>query len=198
MSWLLSHHRHSDAAPSLHQDDLLQELKAVFAADSALQPLLPILTLAEPGQPGTLDFFNLLNLLIKFIRSDDDLHDTYKKNLPDELHELAIAYASTSNDRSNEFARPKGLFDLQPSPMFAALKARFTEKKQLHAEVLEADGKPMWHIPGLAFSNWGNSVKNKPSDSFVARTVVGVQNLVKWAKEQGKTVRLAGYRHTWT
>jgi hypothetical protein len=67
-------------------------------------------------------------------------------------------------------------------PLFVKFKKMFAEHKRPHSGVVEGDGKPMWHIPGLAFKNWGHTVSNNPSDSFVARTVVGVQNLVKWAK----------------
>ena len=188
----------SNAAPSLYQNDLLQEFKAVCAADFALQPLLSILTLAEHGQPGSLDRFNLLNLLIKFVRGDHQLHDTFTKGMPDEMHQFANAHASLSNDRSNNLAKPLGQFDLPPSSPFAKLTSFFAEHKQPHHDVVEVDGKPMWHVPGLAFKNWGLTVSNNPSDSFFARTVVGVQNLVKWAKKQGKSVRLAGYCHTWS
>jgi hypothetical protein len=114
------------------------------------------------------------------------------------MHQFAIAHASPSNNRSNNLVKPIGEFDLPTSHLCAKLKAFFAAQKRPHSAVLEADGKPMWYIPGLAFSNWGLTVKNNPSESFVARTVVGVQNLVKWAKKQGKTVRLAGYRHTWS
>ena len=79
---------------TLYQDDLLQELKAACAADSALQPLLSILILAEPNQPGTLDRFNPINLLIKFVWSDHHPHSTFTKNIPTEAHKVAIAHAS--------------------------------------------------------------------------------------------------------
>lgn len=184
-------------APSLTNNDLLQQLKAVCAEDSALQPLLPILTLAEPGQPGILDSFNLINLLIKFVRTDHSLRSTFKHSVPEEINKIASAHADPSNDRSNKLAKPVGQFDLLPSSLFAKFKIMFEEQKQPHPAVFEADGRPMWHIPGLTFRNWGLTVSNSPADSFVARTVVGVQNLIKWAKTQGKTVRLAGYRHTW-
>ncbi|CAE6418865.1 unnamed protein product [Rhizoctonia solani] len=66
-------------------------------------------------------------------------------------------------------------------------------------EVKEADGKPMRRLsPNTKFENWGKTVENNPSDTFVARTETGLCNLVKWAKQQGKKVRVAGYRHTWT
>src|SRR6266545_2878048 len=129
----------SSSAPSNgSHNDLLQELKAVCAADSALQPLLPILILAEQGQPGTLDRFNLLNLLIKFIRSDHDLHETFKKSVPAEVLKVAIAHASPSNDRSNNLTKPIANFDLPPSPLFAKLKLMFAEHQRPHSAVLEA------------------------------------------------------------
>lgn len=51
---------------------------------------------------------------------------------------------------------------------------------------------------GTEFENWGLTIKNTPSLTFVPTTVLGVQNLVKLAKENGKRIRAAGYRHTWT
>src|SRR5258707_15395482 len=69
----------SNVPSSLYQNDLLQEFKTLCANDSALQPLLSLLTLAESGQPGTLDSFNLINSLIKFVRTDDNLHETFTK-----------------------------------------------------------------------------------------------------------------------
>ncbi|KAF8457336.1 hypothetical protein BDZ91DRAFT_838151 [Kalaharituber pfeilii] len=48
-----------------------------------------------------------------------------------------------------------------------------------------------------AFSNWGLTVSNTPSYTFVPTTVLGLSNLVKWAKKSGKRVRGGGYRHTW-
>ncbi|KAF8594751.1 hypothetical protein BDV93DRAFT_577501 [Ceratobasidium sp. AG-I] len=54
----------------------------------------------------------------------------------------------------------------------------------------------MQWISKLEFKNWGHTVTNTPSDTFVARTEAGLSNLVKWASEEKKKVRVAGYRHT--
>lgn len=51
---------------------------------------------------------------------------------------------------------------------------------------------------GVGFENWGESVNNKPKYTFVPSTVLGLQNLVKFAKEKGLRVRCAGYRHSWS
>ena len=41
-------------------------------------------------------------------------------------------------------------------------------------------------------------MKNKPKYTCVPTTVLGVQNLIKWAKVNDKRVRCAGYRHSWS
>ena len=50
----------------------------------------------------------------------------------------------------------------------------------------------------LPFENWGQSIKNKPLYTFVPTTVVGIQNLVRYAKANGLRVRCGGYRHSWS
>lgn len=48
------------------------------------------------------------------------------------------------------------------------------------------------------FSNWGGTVHNKPRYTFLPTTVLGVQNLVRYAAANGLRVRCAGYRHSWS
>lgn len=48
------------------------------------------------------------------------------------------------------------------------------------------------------FHNWANSVENTPRYTFVPTTVLGLSNLVKWAKVEGYRVRCSGYRHSWS
>ncbi|KAM3086661.1 hypothetical protein ACMFMG_000787 [Clarireedia jacksonii] len=48
------------------------------------------------------------------------------------------------------------------------------------------------------FQNWGESVKNTPQWTFVPTTILGLSNLVKWAKKEGFRVRCSGYRHSWS
>lgn len=48
------------------------------------------------------------------------------------------------------------------------------------------------------FHNWGLTVQNTPALTFVPTTVHGLEQVVSWAKANGKRVRAAGYRHTWT
>jgi FAD/FMN-containing dehydrogenase len=44
----------------------------------------------------------------------------------------------------------------------------------------------------------GQSVESTPSLTFVPTKVLGLQNLVKYAIENKKRVRCAGYRHSWS
>jgi hypothetical protein len=67
-----------------------------------------------------------------------------------------------------------------------------------HPELREGDGRPMQCVGDHAFENWGRTVRNKPALTVVPRTKVGVCNLVRWAAKHGKTVRVSGYRHSWS
>lgn len=66
-----------------------------------------------------------------------------------------------------------------------------------HDKVLEDGGKGMRYYKDRRFENWGKTVSNRPELTFIPRTKQGVCNLVRWAREHNKTVRVAGYRHTW-
>lgn len=48
------------------------------------------------------------------------------------------------------------------------------------------------------FNNWGQSVQNTPKYTFIPKKVLGLQNLVKYAKEHNFRVRVGGYRHSWS
>ena len=41
-------------------------------------------------------------------------------------------------------------------------------------------------------------MKNKPKYTFVPTKILGLQNLVEYAKENNFRVRCSGYRHSWT
>jgi len=48
------------------------------------------------------------------------------------------------------------------------------------------------------FNNWGQSVQNTPKYTFIPKKILGLQNLVKYAKEHKLRVRVGGYRHSWS
>jgi hypothetical protein len=52
--------------------------------------------------------------------------------------------------------------------------------------------------PNPRFNNWGFTVDYEPSWTLVVRTVEGVKAIVKWASKEGKGIRVAGFRHTWS
>jgi len=61
-----------------------------------------------------------------------------------------------------------------------------------------AQTKTMEVYGNREFQNWGQSVQNTPRWTFIPKTVLGLQNLVKWAKLHNKRVRCSGYRHSWS
>ncbi|CEL56840.1 hypothetical protein RSOLAG1IB_08118 [Rhizoctonia solani AG-1 IB] len=88
---------------------------------------------------------------------------------------------------------------LPPSPHFHHLATFLARNIESFPDILEGDGKPMDRVrPGTKFENWGRTVENSPDYTFVARTEIGLCNLVKWAAGVKKKVRVAGYRHTWS
>jgi len=65
-------------------------------------------------------------------------------------------------------------------------------------DIREGDGSAMWLRWQEPFANWGSTVRNVPALTAVPRTVTGVAALVAWAAQTHRTVRAAGYRHSWT
>ncbi len=65
-------------------------------------------------------------------------------------------------------------------------------------QVREGDGTPVKCLHNVVFQNWGWTVENIPSITCIPKTKVGICNLVKWAAANQKSVRVSGYRHTWT
>jgi hypothetical protein len=50
----------------------------------------------------------------------------------------------------------------------------------------------------VPFNNWALSVCNIPRYTFFPKKVLGLQNLVKYAKHNNFRVRCGGYRHSWS
>lgn len=47
------------------------------------------------------------------------------------------------------------------------------------------------------FSNWGKTVDYHAPYTFVVRSIAGVGKIVKWAAQEGRKVRVSGFRHSW-
>jgi hypothetical protein len=67
-----------------------------------------------------------------------------------------------------------------------------------HPDLREAGGSPVLYLDEVKFRNWGRTVRNTPALTFVPRTKHGVREIVRWASANHKTVRAAGYRHSWS
>ncbi|MDA8454949.1 hypothetical protein M4R22_09255 [Acidovorax sp. GBBC 3334] len=66
------------------------------------------------------------------------------------------------------------------------------------SDFLEGNGQSVDRLSGLAFQNWGRTVSSMPGVTCFPKTRAGVQAIVQWAAANGRSVRCAGYRHTWT
>src|SRR5580692_4114639 len=61
----------------------------------------------------------------------------------------------------------------------------------------EAHGKEIKYETTV-FNNWGKTVENHPSYLFYPSTIEGISHIITWAKNIGKTVRVAAYTHSWS
>jgi hypothetical protein len=75
---------------------------------------------------------------------------------------------------------------------------RVTSSATEFKEILEGDGAPMRCIENGVFENWGRTIRNVPALTCFPHTKAGICNIVTWAASNGKTVRVSGYRHTWS
>jgi hypothetical protein len=80
----------------------------------------------------------------------------------------------------------------------ASLGDRAHRSIKHHPDLREGDGSPVWYVDAAKFRNWGRTVRNSPAVTFVPRTKRGVREIVRWALANEKTVRAAGYRHSWS
>jgi len=96
-----------------------------------------------------------------------------------------------SNTSADQFAAK--LFTHEQIAADISSTAGFPRIFENHAET-----KTMEVYDNKEFQNWGQSVRNTPRWTFVPRTVLGLQNLVKWAKIHDFRVRCGGYRHSWS
>lgn len=127
---------------------------------------------------------NSVELFINFILEDPYL-STYllKKSFPHQIsHYLSsLLPSSTSTSTSTCCCYNSENFVLQPLQIF---------------ESLLDDDQPMKGYMNYPFNNWGNTVRNQPEYTFFPTTKIGIQNIVRFAKSKGLTVRVGGYRQT--
>jgi hypothetical protein len=80
----------------------------------------------------------------------------------------------------------------------ASMPERARSRRREHPYLREADGSPVQYVDEAEFRNWGRTVRNTPAVTFLPRTKHGVREIVRWARAHNKTVRAAGYRHSWS
>ncbi|WP_225728944.1 MULTISPECIES: FAD-binding protein [unclassified Nocardia] len=159
----------------------LPELPGLF---DPMQPLL-----AESAAGGmTRDI--LLRRLLDFVDAHPELASL------DQLPPQVRAVAEHLRAGGDIVSAPGGAFP--PSPPTVELQRWLLNNASGHPEVSESDGTPMGCVFAHDFANWGLTVGNRPAVTFLPRTRGGIQNLVRWAREHDKRVRVAGYRHSWT
>ncbi|RPB07378.1 FAD-binding domain-containing protein [Morchella conica CCBAS932] len=78
------------------------------------------------------------------------------------------------------------------------MEARTQKSGSMTVIGVEDGGEKMTILTDVDFDNWGGTVSNIPSITCIPTKVTEVQQIVKMAKQQGKRVRAAGFRHTWS
>lgn len=111
---------------------------------------------------------------------DMDHHGTHKKSFFSRL--CPRRKHNTAEEEASEDEEGKKLPEPTPDP-----------------EIKEKDGSGVLVLNDFDFHNWGRTVEiSAPRKTCFPTTIVGVQNCVRWAKENGKRIRATGYRHTWS
>ena len=92
-----------------------------------------------------------------------------------------------------------GLLESHAAVSYASsMTDRLRPRRREHSQLREADGSPVHYIDRAEFRNWGRTVRNTPAVTFIPRTKHGVREIVRWARANNRTVRAAGYRHSWS
>lgn len=128
-----------------------------------------------PPSPATKHHFKLLDLFHSLFRSHD------KHGVP----EPTVKAEGGSHD-------PPVIYeDADHKEIMQVYINHLTSQQNWVADLSKA-------YADIEFQNWGESIKNKPKYTFVPTKTLGLQNLVKYAKENNFRVRCAGYRHSWS
>ncbi|KAK7966852.1 uncharacterized protein PG986_001129 [Apiospora aurea] len=115
-------------------------------------------------------------------------------------HPAAAKEAQTSAVKQSLFAVLKNIL-LKILNVKGLVTSYFRDRTQPPSslEIWEDEAKSKKLVPTqIEFQNWGQTVTNTPQYTFVPTTVLGVQNLVRWAASNNLRVRCAGYRHSWS
>ncbi|CAE7197879.1 unnamed protein product [Rhizoctonia solani] len=183
---------------------------------SELNPLLRALRQEMPDEES--EFHAWFSSMFKSILQRIDFEKLFDDDVPDPVKDLLTNYARSMAESASDRATKADL--ISPATKVQSLASAWSQLRyrllqlvtcqsvgpttlarnlEPFLDILEADGQPMDRVkPGTKFQNWGRTVENTPAYTFVARTEIGLCNLVKWAAGARKKVRVAGYRHTWS
>lgn len=151
------------------------------------------------AHPESHDFYT--TMLGEIALSDPEL----KQELTDEELAALKAAMAAPTQLAEAPARPsipELQFATAPASSEAAISPEDLRKTIIprpDPEIKEEHGEGVLVLNRYDFQNWGKTVKiSAPIKTCFPTTKVGVQNCVRWAKKNGKRVRAAGYRHTWS
>ncbi|KAF5356511.1 hypothetical protein D9757_008749 [Collybiopsis confluens] len=192
--------------------DPLEELRKECDKNPKLKPLYNIVLGMQNGSQNA----DIFSELYQLVQSDEELISLYARKVDNELDTIGSKIVQLLSDGNKTKTGPftkhyekTGRVDgveenselnsvpKKPSFIYRDFVNLVAALGKESPDVIEGDGKPMVYLQDAVFENWGQTVKNIPSYTFTARTRVGVQNLVKWAIQVNKRVRVAGFRHTW-
>jgi len=137
-----------------------------------------------------------LRLFLKVFRKTKGYEQSFKV-----LDPLVRQQIDSFIDGNSASEVTKSGFKVLPSPAaihhFKALEStlRWEHAPKIYED--KAKTKVMEVHADKTFDNWGLTVQNKPKFTFIPTTILGLENLVKYAKKNGLRVRCSGYRHTW-
>ncbi|KZT00933.1 uncharacterized protein LAESUDRAFT_739389 [Laetiporus sulphureus 93-53] len=130
-----------------------------------------------------------LNPLITLLQAVEEPHVDHFQDVEQALSKLQDVNTSELS-RKAESSEP-ALFRLEPFHEMIEAGHKVQDDVQHLVRSLE-------HRDSPEFLNWGRTVQYTPSHTLVVRTIRGVCEVVKWAANKGKRVRVSAFRHTWS
>ncbi|MFQ6026304.1 MAG: hypothetical protein ACE5Q6_02185 [Dehalococcoidia bacterium] len=140
---------------------------------------------------GTLTGNLLGNTLYTWMKGDPQLLE-HLENLPEQLARQLESFLASQEGTGD------GSESASHHGFIGWLRNVLEHAATDHPEIREGDGTAVKCLTNESFQNWGRTVRNLPFITCLPKTKQGVRNVVKWAAGQNKTVRVSGYRHTWS
>ncbi|KAI1100112.1 hypothetical protein F4804DRAFT_56386 [Jackrogersella minutella] len=134
---------------------------------------------------------NLLRAFVEDEKSAQDIGNDFKLSLSLGAREELPVVDEEESHPENAFEEIVQSTIPKISKVFAGMDQQVT----LYNDATRKARIP-FHV-NEKFQNWGLTVKNVPSLTFIPSTSYGIQQIVKHAKDRGLKVRASGYRHSW-